>query len=288
MEQNEVQSSELTALIGRLKRRDYGLYLSWRLCPASSRNDLTWLYGFYMDVTRIPYKVDEPMLGEIRLHWWRDQLARARRGEGIGHPVADGLSGALEAGGDELLSVLHGIIESLLFEVQRATIKDQAELYEIFDKRHGGLLRAALIICGLKPEDFEPRCKEAGIAIGLTELICQLPRILERGIMPLPQDLLEKHKLGHEEFTKAELKETQGRVLRELVEGAYGEKAILISWDIKKRLNGVKGPGRAVFSRWYLVPALFGNAMRDRQAGRMVISSVNPLKTFFTMWRASF
>lgn len=312
MGNSNIQAGELAALIARLKRRDYGLYLSWRLSPLDVRDHLTWLYGFFMDVTQIPYKVDEPMLGEIRLHWWRDQLNRARRGERIGHPVADGLGEAFGsvAEADELLAILQAMIESLLFEVQRATIADRAELYAVFDKRHGGLIRAALIICGMKPVDFEPQCREAGLAIGLAETIAQLPRILDRGLMPIPQDLLERHKIGHEEFTKPELCETHALVLRELIEGAYatsshygseggagnvdhetslkyGEKALLISWDIDKRLSGMKGPARVIFGRWLLVPALLNRAMRDRLAGRMVVSSLNPLKIFFTMWRAS-
>ena len=72
---------ELEAIILRLKHHDYAGYLSVRFSPLEQRVALSWLFGFFMDVEQISIKVNEPLLGEIRLQWWRDQLLKLLRGE---------------------------------------------------------------------------------------------------------------------------------------------------------------------------------------------------------------
>ncbi|MEM1315339.1 MAG: squalene/phytoene synthase family protein, partial [Pseudomonadota bacterium] len=42
---------------------------------------LTALYAFNVEIARIPSVVSEPMLGEIRLQWWRDALEEVFAGK---------------------------------------------------------------------------------------------------------------------------------------------------------------------------------------------------------------
>ena len=61
-------------------------YFSSLYAPADRRDDLHALYAFDAEVSTIRAKVSEPMLGEIRLTWWRDAL---EQGEGQGNPLAE-------------------------------------------------------------------------------------------------------------------------------------------------------------------------------------------------------
>ncbi|MEO1695501.1 MAG: squalene/phytoene synthase family protein, partial [Pseudomonadota bacterium] len=72
----------------RAHERD--LYLSALLSPRDARDDLITLAAFVGDVSRIPVYVSDPMIGEIRLQWWRDTLeAGLATGASSGNPVAD-------------------------------------------------------------------------------------------------------------------------------------------------------------------------------------------------------
>ncbi len=51
------------------------------------------LYYVYADIARIPYSVSEPMVGAIRLQWWRDLLDQLRVGETLGAPIGAALLG---------------------------------------------------------------------------------------------------------------------------------------------------------------------------------------------------
>ena len=86
-------------------------YLAALLAPARARGDLIALAAFLGEVARIPDAVHEPMMGEIRLQWWRDALETLRAGGKTGNPVADALGPVIarHALPEELLvSVIEG------------------------------------------------------------------------------------------------------------------------------------------------------------------------------------
>ena len=61
--------------IGRLVRRhDRDRFLTALFAPADRRSDLLALFAFNYEVARTREVVSEPMLGRIRLQWWRDCL----------------------------------------------------------------------------------------------------------------------------------------------------------------------------------------------------------------------
>src|SRR5207244_2038693 len=49
-------------------------YLAARLAPRAARRDLIALAAFVGDTARIAATASEPLIGEIRLQWWRDVL----------------------------------------------------------------------------------------------------------------------------------------------------------------------------------------------------------------------
>lgn len=281
----ETATAQLSIINARLKRHDYAGYLSIRMAAKQNQEKLSWLFGLFMELQRIPYKVDEPMLGEIRLQWWRDQLKRLARGESVGHPVADGLVPFLvEAQNhfqdDALLDILNQIIESFLFEVRRAPVQSKKELMDIFDQRYGGLIRAGLLLSHRPIDGLEDVCRGAGIAIGMTEMMADLPRILHKGIMPLPQDVLASFELYHEDFLKDEKAPQKNLAL-----GMITDETLMISWDIKKLFKRLERADRALFVRWHLVPSLLGKALEERGEGALTLTRINPLKVFFIMLR---
>jgi hypothetical protein len=79
---------------GELVRRgDSDRFLSAMTAPPEARERLFTLYAFNLEVARIPAVVSEPMLGQIRLQWWRETISliyeenRARSHEVVG-PLA--------------------------------------------------------------------------------------------------------------------------------------------------------------------------------------------------------
>jgi len=64
--------------------------------PARSR--LIALLALDLELARIPHTVSEPLLGQMRLQWWRGALAETRQGSAPAHPVAQALAETGAAG----------------------------------------------------------------------------------------------------------------------------------------------------------------------------------------------
>lgn len=74
-----------------LRGLDGDLYLCHLFAPADKRAALLTLYHLYADIARIPATVSDPMVGAIRLQWWRDLLDSVAKGEARGTPIGEAL-----------------------------------------------------------------------------------------------------------------------------------------------------------------------------------------------------
>ena len=57
-----------------VRRHDYDRYLCALLAPAQAREAVLVLTAFNLELARVCEMVSEPLIGEIRLQWWRDAL----------------------------------------------------------------------------------------------------------------------------------------------------------------------------------------------------------------------
>ncbi|GAA0590537.1 squalene/phytoene synthase family protein [Caenispirillum bisanense] len=86
------------SLVGEeVRRHDRDRFTTALFAPADRREDLFAVYAFNAEVAAIREKVHEPMIGFMRLQWWRDTLASVYDGGTVaaGHPVAAALAEAI-------------------------------------------------------------------------------------------------------------------------------------------------------------------------------------------------
>src|SRR3954465_11423378 len=74
-----------------VRERDPDRYFSALFAPAEKRPLLFALYAFNHELARIGETVREPMMGEIRLQWWRETVESAREGKPRAHDVSRAL-----------------------------------------------------------------------------------------------------------------------------------------------------------------------------------------------------
>lgn len=77
-----------------LKEGDRNRYLSVLFAPKKCRSALASLYAFNIEVSRIAETVHQPMIGEIRLRWWRDAIDGEKAGSG--NPVLNALLATID------------------------------------------------------------------------------------------------------------------------------------------------------------------------------------------------
>jgi NADH dehydrogenase [ubiquinone] 1 alpha subcomplex assembly factor 6 len=86
--------TDLTPVARLVRRHDRDRFLTALFAPAERRQDLLALYAFNYEVAKTREVVTEPMLGRIRLQWWRDSIdaiyaGRPVRRHEVVEPLAD-------------------------------------------------------------------------------------------------------------------------------------------------------------------------------------------------------
>src|ERR1700730_8766640 len=72
-------------LAALLRRHDRDRFQTALFAPAQRREALLALYAFNYEIARVRESVREPMLGQIRLQWWREAIATAYEGGAARH-----------------------------------------------------------------------------------------------------------------------------------------------------------------------------------------------------------
>ncbi len=64
-----------SGLARQLRALDRDRFVTALFAPPAARDELIALYSFNLELARIAEQVSEPMIGEIRLAWWREAVA---------------------------------------------------------------------------------------------------------------------------------------------------------------------------------------------------------------------
>ncbi len=77
--------------LDEVRRLDHDRYLTTLFLPAETRADALALYAFNLEIARTREIVSEPLLGQIRLQWWRETIDGIYGGTPRDHPVIEAL-----------------------------------------------------------------------------------------------------------------------------------------------------------------------------------------------------
>lgn len=166
-------------------------YIAALIAPTALRDDLVALAAFAAQIGHIPDAVREPMMGEMRLQWWRDALLLGVHGEASGHPVADAVSAVRERrrlDADMLEQVVDAVAEAFAGTPAGETAWDGTQIMARFE---GPLFAiAAHIHAGEPVKGCDLLFERAGVAYGLARSLCRLPFAIASGWPPLPPGIM--------------------------------------------------------------------------------------------------
>ena len=172
----------------KVRRVDPDRYFSALFAPAPARRQLLTLYAFNHEIARVAETVRQPMMGEIRLQWWRETLESARSGRPRDHALARGLSELFTAH-PLPPDLFDAILDARAFDATPDLFASWSEVENYCDQTSGNLMRlAAHILGGDNAQDDLAR--EAGTAYAIAGLIRSLQFHAARHKVYLPQDLL--------------------------------------------------------------------------------------------------
>ena len=192
-----------------VRKADPDRYFASLFASREDRPYLHALYAFNHEVAHVAESVREPMLGAIRLEWWRESAQGAVRGNPRPHDVVRGLFHLFAERGLSLAGV-EAIIAARAFDSSADYFSDFAALEEYLDASGGGLMRLAAQLLKGDPSIM----RDAALAFGLTGLLRSLPFHSRRHKLYLPMDLLNAEGLTPEAFFALENDPRAARVVQ--------------------------------------------------------------------------
>jgi phytoene synthase len=163
------EDGAFSACAAAVRQADPDRYFSALFAPEAKRPFLFALYAFNIELARVAASVREPMMGEIRLQWWRETLEGARAARPRAHDVARALAETLaqvELPGD----LFAAMIDARAFDFLEGTFADREKRDAYLDATSASLMRLAARV--LAADDrLDGLAHEAGLAYGLAGLL---------------------------------------------------------------------------------------------------------------------
>lgn len=187
--------SSLSGCAALVRRHDPDRYVATLFASPDRREPLFALYAFGAELARVPKRVSEPMLGAIRLQWWRESLDGITAGTPRRHEVVGPLAQAVSRHSLDM-APLRRAIEAWEAEMER---EGQPTLYDIEGLAEGAakpLDEAAFTLLDVPLTDARDEALRHGsLAVGLTALLRGVAARASDGRAMLPRDVLTRHGL---------------------------------------------------------------------------------------------
>jgi phytoene synthase len=178
-----------TYCAAQARTADHGRWLCALFAPEVIRRGLWTLLAFNAEIARTREVVREPMLGQIRLQWWREAVAEAYDGRVRAHQVMAPLADAI---------VRHRLprarfetlLDGRLRDLDDQPFESLAALEEYAGATSGTLSLLMLDMLGVDDADARVAAGAIGTAWSLIGLVRATPRLAARRRLMLPRDLM--------------------------------------------------------------------------------------------------
>lgn len=243
--------------LGELKAHDHSRFLSVLFAPVDRRAGLAALYAFNLEIAKTRGVVREPIMGQIRLQWWRDAIEEIFEGKPVRkHQVVQPLAEAIARYSLPRAS-LERIIDAREADLEPHPPGTLEAFIAYVGDTAGELGALAAQILGTNPE----RARTAAEAYGFAGLLLAIPFRASAGRIDLPLDKIAEH----------------GLTARDIRDATHQENLPPLIADMSKlastRLTGLKGfQARRGFTG--LLPAVLAR----RELQRLERAGWNPFK----------
>jgi len=169
--------SDAAYCLEQVRRFDRDRYMAALFAGGGTRTDLLALYAFNLELAKIREVVREPMMGLIRLQWWRDCIAEIYAGNARRHQVAQPLAAAVARRGLPRES-FERLIDSREADMDGAAPADLAALRAYAESTGGTLLELATRIVMDSTKATAPvlsAARDLGTAWALIGLVRAIP-----------------------------------------------------------------------------------------------------------------
>jgi phytoene/squalene synthetase len=192
-----VPANHLDACEVIIRDADYERYLTALLAPVRARPHLFALYAFNYEIAKTAGTVSQPVMGQIRLQWWREAVDEIYAGRARHHDVVRALAETIEAH-DLPRMLLDALIDAREQDLDEAPFPDWTSLEAYADATSGHVMRLAARVLGAGTA-LDSTAREAGIAYALAGFLRAFCFHASRRHLMFPEQALRALSLSQEE-----------------------------------------------------------------------------------------
>lgn len=176
--------ADLAACARLVEAQDPARFAATMAAPPAARARLWPLYALNLELARAPYASPEPLVAEMRLQWWVDQIEGLAMGAPPSGEIASAL-GPLVTEIPALPPLLSDMANARRWEAWRDPFAHPAALMTYIDQTAGNLMWAAALALGAPPA-AQPAVRDFARGAGLSNWLAAVPDLLAHGRSPLP------------------------------------------------------------------------------------------------------
>lgn len=270
----------------QVRRSDNDRFLCAQFAPVEVREDLYALFAFNIELARIPERVSEPLLGDIRYQWWRDGLEAVYGGNAPQHEVIGPLSKTVRAF-DLDHAVLERIIDTRRQDLDETPIADMVAFDAYADGTAGTLAQLTLDVLGIADPPARKAAQDIAYASAAVAILRAVPFHAARGQVFIPRQSLEAAGVGHTSVLSGVHSSGVERAVEQLAD--YAERRLAAA-----RKPAAEMPPAALPA---LLPAVLADGWLTRlrkarynpfDPALQRIAPLRPLRVWFQAWRGRY
>ncbi len=179
---------ELSYCADQVRRFDNDRFICSLFAPPDEREAMAAVYAFNLEVARIREIAREPLLGHMRLQWWRDALDAIYAGAAPNHQVALAVERAVGRFGLSR-DPFDRILDARALDLDDSAPPTLAALIDYADATSATLAALSLEILGEAGEAPRNAARDVGIAWALTGILRAVPFHAQARRVYLPAEL---------------------------------------------------------------------------------------------------
>lgn len=182
-----------------MQKRDYESYLISQFYPPEYRDGFYALRAFYIELATVQESVSNPIIGNMRMQFWRDALKGIADGRPPKHPIALALSDASRRAS---LPTYHlkRIVDARDAELHTPTHLTMDSLIAHGESTASTFMYLLLSMVGESASHtFSHAASHVGVAQTISTLLRALPYHASKGHMVIPAEITAKHGVNQEE-----------------------------------------------------------------------------------------
>lgn len=208
-------TAEQSQCAAEARAHDPDRWLAALFVPEARRAHIHALIAFNLELARVADQVSQPLLGQMRLQWWREALEAIRGGRPRQHPVALALTDAVTAFSLPT-ELLHGMVDARELDVAGGPPASLAELVAYGEATAGSLNELMARVLGIGDQETLARLRQLGGAVALLGLLRAFPFHAMRGRIFLPRDLIEAEGLTADRLRQEHHAPALARIARQV------------------------------------------------------------------------